>query len=100
MIHHGNCSLLLGTLAVVKPVSPERGREWRKGRNMDREIKEQKYEDYITTVTRQATAVGRREPYHLTYLKKYSERSRPGPEERQRERNMGKETVAYDQDCM
>lgn len=43
---------------------------------MDREHKNRKYEDYITAVTRQAAATGRREPYHLTYLRKYGGRGR------------------------
>ncbi len=65
---------------------------------MDREHKNRKYEDYITAVTRQAAAAGRREPYHLTYLKKYGERGLPG--RNAAEKNMGKETGAYGQDHM
>ncbi len=37
---------------------------------MDREARNQKYEDYIKAVSREAAAAGRREPYYLTYRKK------------------------------
>lgn len=38
---------------------------------MWQELKNQKYEDYIADVSPGAAAIGRREPYHLAYLKKY-----------------------------
>lgn len=44
----------------------------------EREVKDHKYEDYIADVSPGAAAVGRREPYHLIYLKKYGEDTRAG----------------------
>lgn len=73
---------------MAGPVSPEGGREWRKGRGMNRDFKDQKYEDYITAVSREAAATGRREPYHLTYLRKYGGRGRIG--RKAAEKNTGK----------
>lgn len=46
---------------------------WLGGKGTERvgqEIKKQKYEDYIAYASPQAAAVGRREPYYLTYLRK------------------------------
>lgn len=33
--------------------------------------KQQKYKEYITDTCPMAAATGRREPYHLTFIKKY-----------------------------
>lgn len=38
---------------------------------MNQERRKEKYEDYIADASLQAAAVGRREPYHLSYLKRY-----------------------------
>lgn len=56
---------------MAGPVSPERGREWEGKDGVDQEQRKQKYEDYVADVSPQAAAAGRREPYYLTYLKKY-----------------------------
>lgn len=38
---------------------------------MNQERRKEKYEDYIADASPQAAAVGRREPYHLIYVKRY-----------------------------
>ena len=79
LIHHGNCSFFAGGISGDRAGVPgkEAAGSGKEGR-MERERKNRKYEDYITAVSLQAEAVGRREPYHLTYLKKYGERNMPG----------------------
>ena len=65
---------------MVSPVSPERGRQaWEGAEDVGQELRKQKYDDYIADASQQAAAIGRREPYHLTYLKRYG----TGPETRQ-----------------
>ena len=58
---------------------------------MERELKSQKYEDYMADVSAAAAAAGRREPYHLTYLKRYGERSQP-----KEKRRLDMQKVPYD----
>lgn len=53
----------------------------------EREVKDHKYEDYIADVSPGAAAVGRREPYHLAYLKKYGGRIRPEAKHPEKERH-------------
>ena len=38
---------------------------------MGNEEKQQQYESYIEHVSPTAAAIGQREPYHLTFIKKY-----------------------------
>lgn len=44
--------------------SPER-------RDMDGDEKQEKYENYIKTLSAAAAVTGRRVPYHLEYIRKY-----------------------------
>lgn len=38
-----------------------------------RSKRQQRYDEHIAHVTRNAREIGRREPYHLTYIKKHRE---------------------------
>lgn len=49
------------------------------------ELRQQEYEDYIIRVSATAAAIGRREPYYLTYIRKYGSRI-PKPEGRTQKR--------------
>ena len=38
-----------------------------------RKNKQEKYEELTVRCTQQAAAIGRREPYHLTYIRRYGQ---------------------------
>ena len=65
---------------------------------MGQELKNQKYEDYIADVSPKAAAIGRREPYHLAYLRQYGETAMPPG--KHPGKDMGKGGSRDDKSCM
>lgn len=63
----------------------------RKDAEMD-ELRQQQYEEYIIKLSPMAAVIGRRPPYHLTFIRKYGSRiPKPEgqPEKEKREKEAG-----------